>query len=157
MPNYASAERPGWKANDTLFALFPGVVDCVMMNGIADSELLESINERLTSRLTNLMEGLYGAGARNFLLLNVPPLERTSQLADGEVAANIRVKYKSDVGTYNKRIEDVAKGLKTRRGDANVFVTDTYSLFNKALDNPKSFETTNGILNTTTPCESYAE
>lgn len=127
-----------------------------MMNDITNSSELAEINTKLTARLTNLLEALHGAGGRNFLLLNVPPLERTWQSADAEKLEAMRTKFKIDVTMYNERIQHVAQVLKRKSENANVFVYDTNSLFNRMLDNVKAFPETSDILNTMTPCSDYS-
>lgn len=57
---------------------------------------------------------------------------------------------------YDERIERVARELEGKRGVVSVFMFDTSSLFNKALDDPTAFEATSGILDATEPCQGYA-
>jgi phospholipase/lecithinase/hemolysin len=72
-----------------------------------------------------LARALHGAGGRNFLLLNVPPLERTWQPVDGEAAEETRGNFERDVGVCNERIEKVARELNRKNRDVNVFMYDT--------------------------------
>ncbi|CZR68815.1 uncharacterized protein PAC_18715 [Phialocephala subalpina] len=153
MPHYADAHSPPWKASDTLFIMFAGIVDSIMMNGRKDPDDLSNMNGNLTRVYSKLLNSLYGAGARNFLLLNVPPMERTWQPED--IGQEIKDKFKSDVAVYNERVRKAAEELNTFEG-TNVWLFDTNTLFNQALDNPTSFAQTSGILNTTTPCGNYA-
>ncbi|KAF8852714.1 hypothetical protein BDZ45DRAFT_599510 [Acephala macrosclerotiorum] len=153
MPHYADAHSPSWKASDTLFVMFAGIVDSIMMNGRRDPDDLSNINGNLTLVYSKLLDSLYGAGARNFLLLNVPPLERTWQ--PEENGQEIKDKLKSDGAVYNQRVKSAAEDLKKFDG-TNVWLFDTNTLFNQALDDPKMFPQTSGILNTTTPCGKYA-
>lgn len=153
MPHYGDGHHPPWNATNSIFIMFAGVVDLIMMNGVKDVDKLSAINGNLTVVYSKLLNSLYGTGARNFLLLNMPPLERCWQ--PGEDGPNISEKLKSDGAVYNQRIQQAAKGLKKTFKDTNVFLLDTDKLFNQALDDPKSFPQTSRILNTTEPCMEY--
>jgi hypothetical protein len=63
-------------------------------------------------------------GARNFLLLNFLPLEKTWQPVLEDVAEHLRANFKFDIGIYNERIWYAGKDLKAKFVDANVFVFD---------------------------------
>ncbi|KUJ14036.1 uncharacterized protein LY89DRAFT_590729 [Mollisia scopiformis] len=153
MPAYAEAYWTPWKRNDTLFMMFVGINDVIIMNDKTGDDLA-LIDKKLESMHLKLLSSLYGAGARNFLLLNVPPLERIWQ--PPWVSKEAIEKYGSDAKMYNRRINRVAASLKAEFADANVFVYDVHRLFNEALDEPKRFEQLRGIKNTTEFCPSYA-
>jgi hypothetical protein len=153
MPRYGEAYWTPWKKSDTLFIMFIGINDVSIINPIRGTALTE-IDRKQGIMHTKLLSTLYGTGARNFLLLNVPPLERCWQ--PPSVGQDVRDKYASDVGTYNRRVQNVAEGLKAEFKDANVFHFDVNTLFNQALDDPSRFEQLSGILNTTGFCPAYA-
>lgn len=115
---------------------------------------LESTNTNLTRTYTKLVSSLYGTGARNFLLLTVPPLERTPY--PSYVSQKTIDRHASDTETYNLRVKQVAEELKNRYEDVNLFVFDLHKLFNDALDDVTRFEQTSGIRNTTEYCTKYA-
>ncbi|KUJ10928.1 uncharacterized protein LY89DRAFT_595545 [Mollisia scopiformis] len=152
MSHYGDGHSPPWSASNSLFIMWAGIVDLVMMNGVHDPEALSHINGNLTIVYSRLLNTLYGAGARNFLLLNEPPLERTWQPAEKE---KIKAKFASDVAIYNQRVKNAAFDLKKTFPDSNVFHLNTNDLFNQALDDAKAFPQTSGILNTTDPCPEY--
>lgn len=153
MPHYGDGHYPSWNATNSIFIMFAGIVDLVVMNGVKDNDKLSAINGNLTLVYSKLLNSLYGTGARNFLLLNTPPMERCWQT--GEDGPEIKKKFKSDGVIYNQRIQKAAEALKKKSKDTNVFLLDIESLFNQALDDPKSFPQTSGILNTTEPCLEY--
>jgi phospholipase/lecithinase/hemolysin len=153
MPHYGDAHRPPWNATNSIFVMFAGVVDLIMMNGIREEDKLDVVNTNLTIIYSKLLESLYGTGARNFILLNIPPLERCWQ--PGENGPSVSKKLKSDGDVYRQRVQNAAEALKKRFKESNVFLLDTEKLFNQALADPNSFPQTSGILNTTTPCMEY--
>ena len=79
------AARPPWatwKESDTGFMTWVGINDCAM-NALSsssthdrDTSAAASVNELFT-----LQESLYGSGARNFCLVDVPPLHKFPQCA----------------------------------------------------------------------------
>ncbi|KAF8850272.1 hypothetical protein BDZ45DRAFT_751925 [Acephala macrosclerotiorum] len=152
MPGYAEGFWTPWKSDDTLFIMFIGINDVMIMNPIAGPELI-SIDQRLFKTHMKLLNSLYGTGARNFLLMNVPPLERVWQ--PPSVPQAEKDKYGSDALMYNRRVEKVAGALKGEFDDANVWVFDTHRIVNEALDDPKRFWQTSGIKNTTEFCKKY--
>ncbi|CZR63615.1 uncharacterized protein PAC_13512 [Phialocephala subalpina] len=101
----------------------------------------------------SLLDALYGSGARNFAIINVPPLGRTWQPEDR--GKEVKEKFKSDVAVYNERVSKAAVALNDRFDDTNVFFLNAHENFNRALDDPKAFPQTSGILNTTDPCVEY--
>ena len=154
MPYYGSAHKPAWKATNTLFIMFCGINDIVNMETKANAMEVAAIDANLTLAYSRYLEALYGAGARNFLLLNVPPLERTWQ---EEAVRKTRIpKFKAGVVSWNQRIEQVVKGLKTQHSDASVFLFDTNQLLHQALDDPTRFPATRSIQNTSEFCKLYA-
>jgi lysophospholipase L1-like esterase len=152
MPKYAEAYWTPWKRDGTLFIMFIGINDVEIMTPATGSQLA-TIYERLEKMHFKLLSSLYGTGARNFLLLTLPPLERVWQ--PPEIGQDIKNKIGSDTAAYNARVRRVAGKLKTQFPDTNVFVFDVNKLFNRALDDPHQFEQLRGISNTTGFCPSY--
>jgi phospholipase/lecithinase/hemolysin len=154
-PNYASSPASApWKATDTLFGIFIGINDVgnSYWRGSAATKIL---NDEIFAVYEGLMEMLYNIGARNFLFLNVPPVDR-SPLTMGQGTAS-QVAEKADIEDFNNRISGLAGTLKERHGDVNVFAVDTYELFTDVLDKPSSYAQTALYKNTTAYCSAYAK
>lgn len=98
---------------------------------------------------------LYSYGARNFLFLNVPPVDRTpgSQILN---AAN-RTAEAGYIGRFNFRLGALAWSLTRKHPDASVFQLDVNYLFAKVIDDPTLFPETAGYRNTTNDCAAYSE
>ena len=101
------------------------------------------------------MDELYYAGARNFLFVNVPPVDR-APLTLVQSAAN-QAEEKADILAWNNALISMAKALKTDKPDVNVFTVDANMLFTEVLDNPASFPQTALYKNTTAYCDAYAK
>jgi len=103
---------------------------------------------------SSLVEDLYGAGARNFVFLNVPPVQRSPLiLAQGEEAAALETEA---LERFNALIEGLAGDLKKKHErEVNVWVYDSYKSFGEVLDDVEAYPQTAGYKDTTTFCEAY--
>ena len=151
LPKYAS--QPAffdWKADDTLFASFLGINDIgnSYANPNASSVLADTIAE-----YASLMDEVYQSGARNFLFLNVPPVNRAPlTTAQGSSAETSEADY---IEAFNVNITLMAANLSLTYSDATTFVFDTNNIFNQVLDFPCAYPETCPYLNTTEYCYWY--
>lgn len=152
-PAYASkpASAP-WSSDDTLFAIFDGINDVgnSYYYGVPATTIL---NANIFAVYHGLVDELYYAGARNFLFLNVPPVDR-APLTTAEPAAD-QAQEKADILAWNTLLIGLVQDMKTMFPDINVFTVDTNLIFTQILDNPKSNPLTAGYLNTTAYCVAY--
>lgn len=151
-PVYA-AEPPAisWNSDDTLFAIFDGINDV----GNSWWKNTTVMNNAIFSVYRGLVEDLYGAGARNFAFMNVPPVDK-SPLALANSALDQSTE-RLDISAWNDALSSMAKILKTDKPEVNVFTIDTNAIFSEVLDNPGSFPQTAGYKNTTAYCTAYAK
>ncbi len=89
---------------------------------------------------------LYHSGARNFLFMNAPPIDRTPY---GIPAQGLAAEY------FNARLVEKASNFSATYPDTNVFQFDTHSFFNTVIDQPQSFPETALYRNTTKHCLKY--
>jgi phospholipase/lecithinase/hemolysin len=104
---------------------------------------------------TKLLDDLYAAGARNLLFLSVPPVERaplTLSKDDGGYAVENEGRV---VREWNSRLKNLTSAFGTAHKEANLFVHDTWSTYDRVLKNPAAFEQTRGLRNTTGFCAAY--
>ncbi|KAF2205557.1 hypothetical protein GQ43DRAFT_362154 [Delitschia confertaspora ATCC 74209] len=151
LPKYSSHPSfAPWKSSDSLFAVWIGI------NDIGNSWWLENataITDAIFTEYDGLVEKLYKSGARNFLYLTVPPIEKSPlTVASGDWAIEHEGLAIQD---WNKRVQTMANNLQKKHSDAVAFVHDTYAVFNKTLANPKAYPQTSGLKNTTNYCEAY--
>ena len=127
LPKYSS--HPSffdWKAENTLFASFLGINDVgnAYANANASWVLADDIAE-----YASLMDEVYQSGARNFLFLNTPPVNRAPlTTALGADAEALEASY---IAAYNLNITLMAAILSTTYGDVRTFVFDTNNIFNQ--------------------------
>ncbi len=154
-PTYGSSPAIApWKGSDTLFGVFIGINDVGNSYG-RGAAATKVLNNEIFAVYEGLIEMLYNIGARNFLFLNVPPVDR-SPLTSGQGAASQALE-KADIEAFNDKIGDLADHLKDAHSDVNIFTVDTNKLFTEVLDKPSSFPQTALYKNTTAYCDAYAK
>ncbi|KZT35686.1 hypothetical protein SISSUDRAFT_1121437 [Sistotremastrum suecicum HHB10207 ss-3] len=93
-----------------------------------------SDHEEPIKRITSLMEDLYNAGGRNFLLIDIPPMNRTP-------AATAR---RSSSGTiyqkFNAALRTAGNDFVVNHQRSTVLLFSSFDLFNQVLDEPEGFD-----------------
>lgn len=145
--------RP-WHGDDTLVAIWIGINDVNGSFGKGPS-VTGPLNMQIMAAYRDLLQFLYvEMGFRNFVLLNVPPIDRSPQgTMPGEEMQQL---MEADVADFNGLIWKMARGFrKDVATKGNVWVYDTNKDFGKAMDNPKSFPQTSMLKNLTDSCDAY--
>ncbi|KAH0173947.1 carbohydrate esterase family 16 protein, partial [Aureobasidium melanogenum] len=150
LPIYASHFSPvPWSSDDTLFAIFIGINDIGNSYASQNATLLPTI----FSELSGLVDKIYLSGARNFLFLNVPPVDRSPLTqAAGPSAQSIEA---ADVADWNNRLVSLSNSLTWKYKDATSFVFDTNKVFSRVIDHPCAYPQTCPYQKTTTYCTAY--
>ncbi|EPE08721.1 hypothetical protein F503_04308 [Ophiostoma piceae UAMH 11346] len=145
---------PQWHGNDSLFAIWVGIND-VGNSFSQGAAATATLNRRIFDVYSGLVNTLYTAGARNFVFLTVPPVNRSPlAVSNGKSSQALE---KEDIAAFNALLKtDLASDLQAKNSGANVWVIDTAIPFNAVLDAPSVFPQTAGIKNTTGFCEAYA-
>lgn len=100
----------------------------------------QTVHPLIFARHRELVGDLYDLGARSFLLLNVPPLERAPRTT-GSSAAEERIPIeRATVRVYNSRVEALQEDLQGDYDDITVFLYDISSLFERVIDDASQFE-----------------
>ncbi|GAA5913243.1 hypothetical protein JCM5296_006863 [Sporobolomyces johnsonii] len=137
-----------WKSNTTLFAAWFGIND-VGFSYVDGKNLTEELPAIFDSwdRLINV---LYQSGARNFLIMGVPPMQRTPLVQSyGEAAQDVFAAYISE---YNVALYDYTTRIPTYYPGSKVALFDTQPFFNAILDSPANY----GFMDSTDYCNLYA-
>ncbi|KAF9870967.1 lysophospholipase a [Colletotrichum karsti] len=135
----------------SLVASFIGIND---INDMANFEFplqnLTSFEELYTAAIAEqftALETVHKAGYRNFLFLNLPPLDKTP-------ASQTNPNRKPDtamINTFNDVLNQTAKAFTEQHPGTTAMVFDTYSWLTHVFNNAASF----GITNTTSFCPKY--
>lgn len=151
---YYGSDHP-WQSNDTIFAFFFGINDLVN-SWFYSPEANIPLHERMIVAYANVLKDLHKAGARNFLLFNIPPMERTP-MVQRAMAIDPVGWMKADVNNLNHGIGMMVQDLKKTLKEVNFFVVDAHSIFNKVLDDPNRYVPTSNLKNMTGVCRLYSE
>lgn len=169
LPNYIPGKKlcPGWDASTTVFPMFVGINDLdhwntaanvtVYRNGVFGnySDAVKAVSLSPSAPIlesqTDETKQLYNAGARNFILYNVPPLNR------GPEFLSTAASKKTAVDDYNARLRTMTVSLSKAHGDANFWLVDMNQLFNDVLDKKDRFSQTKGYQVLDANCKYYAD
>jgi phospholipase/lecithinase/hemolysin len=153
LPIYGSETKSvAWRANDSLFAFFIGIND---VGNAWYRDNSTAIYDSIFSVYASLIRDVYGSGARNFLVLNVPPVN-LSPLITAQNDGGYAIEYEGRViADWNTRLVDMMQSFRTEYPDVNVFVHDTHAVFSKILKNPGSTQQTRELRNVTGYCAAY--
>ncbi|KAI1344695.1 hypothetical protein F5Y15DRAFT_1437 [Xylariaceae sp. FL0016] len=125
-PSYAP-----WTAEDSLFAFYFGVND--VGNTFSGSNAQAKIQKDL-DRYFTLLGNVYESGGRNFLLMNVPPTQKTpimKMLGNANLVSLIEY--------WNKELPTRTDAFKTAHSGAVVTIVDTTSPFDEVINNPTKY------------------
>ncbi|KAF6795444.1 lysophospholipase a [Colletotrichum sojae] len=135
----------------SLVASWIGINDILdMANFQLPVQKLATFEELFTAVIAeqfDALETVYDAGFRNFLFLNLPPLDKTpaSQIDP------TRLPDTPMINTFNDVLNQTAKAFTEKHPGTTALVFDTYTWLTHVFDNAASF----GITNTTSFCPRY--
>ncbi|KAK3063792.1 hypothetical protein LTS18_012705 [Coniosporium uncinatum] len=144
-----------WDPLSTLFAFWIGINDVGNAHGWPNNTSGE-VFDLIFSQYSTLVEKVVGTGARNFVFLNVPPVQR-SPLTTQQAIANPTVVSREEaaVKNWNERIDALASNIQTKHQGITAMVFDAYSVFSEVLSNPKAHAQTAGYTKLVGYCTSY--
>ncbi|KAH9998187.1 carbohydrate esterase family 16 protein [Xylariaceae sp. FL0662B] len=143
---------PAWSSADSVFAFWIGINDVGNTYGSGEASW-NPLYAKIFDVYSGLVNELYLNGARNFVFINVPPVDR-SPLTVGQGASSTEGE-KVAIASWNQRIQDMATVLKSNDTEVNVWVYDSNKSFGEVLDDSGIYEQTAGLKNTTDYCAAY--
>ncbi|KAI4105515.1 MAG: hypothetical protein LQ339_003357 [Xanthoria mediterranea] len=158
IPTYATNSGVEWSGSNSLFTVFFGINAGALLPLfdviLSYTQRNSTLNFLLIKSYENLVHQLYAAGARNFLFLNVPPIDRSpGTLARDKAAQQSMAGY---IGEFNFRLILLVYNLAVHYPATTVWLFDTNWLFSRLLDNgPLAFRETSGYANLTDYCVAY--
>ncbi|KAL8928494.1 MAG: hypothetical protein Q9208_001728 [Pyrenodesmia sp. 3 TL-2023] len=152
LPTYATNPGVAWSGSNSLFTVFFGINDVVLSYGQRNSTL----NFLLIKSYENLVHQLYAAGARNFLFMNVPPIDRSPGMLARDAAS--QASMAGYIGEFNFRLILLVYNLAVHYPDTTVWLFDTNWLFTRLLNNgAASFRETANYVDLTDYCAAYQQ
>ncbi|KAM0201439.1 hypothetical protein ACHAQD_011218 [Fusarium lateritium] len=142
-----------FSSDSSLFAVWIGINDVVLSYSDRTSKTYDVSFQSYKNRI----ESLYKDGARNFLLLTVPPLQHTPRITKSSDASRKARSITEAVQDWNKRIRLLQAQFLKAHPSANVFVYDTYPLFQQVYQRPSQFKETSVYKDTKNYCTKYAK
>ncbi|KAF3163380.1 hypothetical protein EYR41_008846 [Orbilia oligospora] len=118
-----------WTSDNTLFSLFFGVNDITVTMARTD---MDTYTDKILTSLMNQTNTLYNYGARKFMFINAPPVDRLPA-----VYGNAAIK--ANVARWNSRLLTFAADFKNTHPGSSIVVYDTWTDYNKVLDNPTAY------------------
>ncbi|KAJ8291366.1 Acetylesterase [Rhodotorula toruloides] len=136
-----------WDPARTLFAVWMGIND--IGRAYQNNQNLTDLIPAIFDQWNRNFAALYAGGARNFLVLGVPPTDQTPLVQSVPPAVPL---FAAWVGQYNGEIASYANSLPSLFPGTSVFVFDTQPFFRALLASPRAY----GFVDTTTYCEDYS-
>ncbi|CZR47344.1 uncharacterized protein FPRO_08718 [Fusarium proliferatum ET1] len=123
-----------WTAQNTIAGVWIGVNDVGNSFYLQDSD---AVVEKATTRYFELLQVLYKAGLRKFVLLSVPPTELTPLMIQQGADSNaLLVKA---IELYNSKLALKLSAFKKANSGVKTLLVDTSVSFKKAINNPKVY------------------
>ncbi|KAI1332479.1 hypothetical protein F5Y16DRAFT_178744 [Xylariaceae sp. FL0255] len=127
-----------WTSSDSLFGVWMGVND--VGNSWYESNVTDILNAIMTSYFDQ-MQILYDAGARNFLLLSVPPIQETPlMLASG---ATSDAEEAVVIEQYNDLLATNLASFEASNSGITAQLVNTTIPFQTAIDDPTAYGAAN--------------
>ncbi|GAA5913744.1 hypothetical protein JCM8208_003872 [Rhodotorula glutinis] len=145
---YSTSGQVRFEPNSTLYTVWIGIND-VGAPYNEQTNFPQQLSE-ISASYNAAIASLYAGGARNFLIMGIPPTWRTP-LIQAYNDSRIDV-YRDRLGLYNTRLASLFTTFATSFPAASFRLYDTVPFFNALLDNPQQY----GIDNTTAACGAYA-
>ncbi|KIM66770.1 carbohydrate esterase family 16 protein [Scleroderma citrinum Foug A] len=125
----SSSKTPPLDPDKTTFFIFLGINDC----GSTDSDELEFVIETILDTVHDLY---VKAGARKFIFVNVPPIDRSPQVVDSGSSDEIEERVK----TWNDLLEAQMMEFGASSKEAAVLLFSLHQVLTEVLENPFTFD-----------------
>jgi len=116
-----------WRSGNTLFVTWIGINDCARLS--SDQAIGET-----QQKLFNLQQELYEEGARNFMFIDVPPMEKTPAFRKG---AGSLASYAYE--GWNKMLRKNVTAFLLENEDATTMVLSSSEFFNVVFKTPSKY------------------
>ena len=149
-PKYSANPQISWAKEDTLFLVFIGINDAINTFTKFKSDALQYAQIK---RYEDLVNKLYTLGARNFVFMHIPPIDRAPYVLP--FSQSQRQDLANWIGRYMFRLRGVIWNFTRRYPEATVFEFDTNLIFRQVLANATQFPETASYTVMDTFCDVY--
>jgi len=123
-----------WNGNSTLVAYWIGVNDIRCIKRPKDKNVDEKF-DKIIKEIFQTLEKMYNAGAKNFLIINIPPLIRHPFNSRGSYPY-----YEHDTEYFNNAFLEYSEKIASNHTDANIMVYNAEEQYNYIIDNCEKFQ-----------------
>ncbi|KAA1470460.1 hypothetical protein DENSPDRAFT_775132 [Dentipellis sp. KUC8613] len=137
-PNVGTGDKI-WNSSNALFSVWIGIND--IGNSYYLSGSRDAFSDTLLDNYFELIEELvsanYDVGARNFLFINVPPIDRSPLML--AQAASAQALEKSVIVGFNSKLATRVSNLTTTHSGVKTWLWDSNTAFSQVLNNPATY------------------
>ncbi|CAO3625665.1 unnamed protein product [Mucor hiemalis] len=119
----------------TLTTIWVGIND---IDITYDWENVDDIDSSIMYQYQALINKLINQGLNQFMLINVPPIDRAPMWRNTQSEDIIKVRVQG----YNRKLKNMIERLKYAYSSATFIEYDAWSYFNKVMDNYKDYDLT---------------
>jgi len=131
-----------WTSANALFSFWFGVNDIFLSYASGTTcGAQTSLNALLISSYFTQIGNLYAVGARNFLFINVYPLDRNPFMLANPLL--FQTVMKTDISDFNTQFLAAVNNFKSTHSGVTTFFWDSNAAFTTVLNNPTAFNFTN--------------
>ncbi|KAI0125625.1 hypothetical protein BJ170DRAFT_440402 [Xylariales sp. AK1849] len=131
------ASKPSWApwtAGNALVGVWIGVNDVGNTFGLSD---VDTVLDEVVTRYFELLQTVYNAGARNFVLLSVPPTNKTPIMLANDATSESELA--GAIQTYNSLVASNLASFKSKNSGITSWIVDTSVPFETAINNPTAY------------------
>ncbi|KAJ7105192.1 hypothetical protein C8R44DRAFT_834466 [Mycena epipterygia] len=133
-----AAKKPAttpWTSANSLFTVWIGIND--IGNSFSNSGDRNAFSDTLLNAYFALVQKLYGAGGRNFLFINVPPIDRSPlMLAESTTSQALE---KTVIAGFNTKLAAKITSFKANNTGVTTWLWDANTAFTTILNAPTQF------------------
>ncbi|KAI0014953.1 hypothetical protein F4780DRAFT_132062, partial [Xylariomycetidae sp. FL0641] len=138
---------PGMDKARALVAVWIGINDIIDSADFRNVSFPAFYDKLITAVFEETVAPMYAAGYARFLLVNLPPLDRTA----ANVATDTPLPSREMVAWWNDALARHTAAFAASHPDATALLYDANTFLNRVLDHPARY----GIRNTTAYCEAF--
>ncbi|KIJ45101.1 carbohydrate esterase family 16 protein [Sphaerobolus stellatus SS14] len=132
------AKKPAaapWTSADTLFSFWIGIND--IGNSYGNGGNRSAFSVTLLNAYFNLVQEVYSAGGRNFLFVNVPPMDRSPLMLAEPTSA--QALEKSVIADFNTRLAANVNTFQAANSGVKTWLYDSNAAFTTILNSPQTY------------------
>lgn len=124
-----------WNSDNTIFGIYIGSVDVHLAQFMKKDITVFQIIDRVVDAIINIAKKLYDTGAKNFIFMNVSPLENAPANTSGK-----HDYYKVNIPYFNEILNKQLEIFFNTYNNTNLIIYNLHNEYKYILNNYKKFE-----------------